>query len=275
VADSVNTRWDELPPTVREAIEQHTGLVAAAIPGPEGMSTVVRLTLDTAGGSVFIKGTRPESSRLVRERLALGAELAPFVPSLSPPLLFQAQAEGWNVTGWAAVPGRPADLTPGSADIPKITAVLTELGTITAPDVPGIWSIAEYWGRDTDDPRILDGNALVHTDPHAQNFIMDGDRTWLLDWGWAARGPAWVTAMRFVLFLMEAGWQPADAEHAIASVPAWAEAQPSAITAHAISSVPSWETAAAKQPDNERLRAWAVIARRWADHRAGLTQARM
>jgi hypothetical protein len=235
------------------------------------MSTGVRLILDTAGGSVFIKGTRPESSRLVREQLALGAELAPHVPSLSPPLLFQAQAGGWNVTAWTAVPGRPADLTPGSADIPRIVAVLAELGTITAPDVPGLWSVAEYWGREVDDPRMLDGDALVHTDPHGQNFIIDGEWAWLVDWGWAARGPAWVTPMRLVLFLMEAGWEPADAEHAIASLPAWTEAPPGVITAHAISSVPSWDKAVARQPGNQRLRDWAGIARRWADHRAGLT----
>jgi hypothetical protein len=271
VTDSVNTTWQELPVAVREAVEQQTGPVTGAALVTEGISTAVRLILDAPGGSVFIKGTRPESSGLVREHLALGAELAPYAPSLSPPLLFRAQADGWDITGWVAVPGRAADLTPGSADIPKVVAVLAELGTITAPDVPGMWSVADYWGRYTDDPRMLDGDALVHTDPHGQNFIVDGDWTWLVDWGWAARGPAWVTAMRLVLFLMEAGWNPADAEQAIASLPAWAEAPPSFITAHAISSVPSWEKAAARQPGNERLRAWAGIARQWAHHRARLT----
>jgi hypothetical protein len=63
-------------------------------------------------------------------------------------------ADGWDVTGWAAVPGRAAGFTPGSADIPKVVAVLAELGTIAAPNVPGLWSIAEHWGRDTDDPRM-------------------------------------------------------------------------------------------------------------------------
>ncbi|HTU74727.1 MAG TPA: hypothetical protein VMG38_14530 [Trebonia sp.] len=270
MADSVNTTWDELPAAVRDAIEQHTGPVAKSSPGPEGMSTKVRLILDTPDGRVFIKGTGPRTGKLIRERLALGAELAPYVPTLSPPLLFRTQADGWHITGWAAVLGRPADLTPGSPDIPKVTAVLAELGAITAPDLPGMWSIADYWGRDTDNPRILDGSALVHTDPHGQNFILDGDRTWLVDWGWAARGPAWMTSVRFVLYLIEAGWEPADAEHALASVPAWAEAPPSAITEHAISSVPSWEEAAVEQPDNERLRTWGDIARRWADHRAGI-----
>jgi len=275
MADSVNTSWHELPAAARKAVEQHTGPVTGTAPVTEGMSTAVRLILDTPGGSVFIKGTPPGSSRLVREQLTLGAELAPHVPSLSPPLLFQAQADGWDITGWTFVPGRPADLTPGSADIPAVIATLAELGTITAPDVPGLWSIADYWGRDTDDPRTLDGSALVHTDPHGHNFLIDGKRTWLLDWGWAARGPAWVTAMRLALFLIEAGWEPADAEHAIASLPAWTQAQPSFITAHAIASVPSWEKAAARQPGNKRLQAWADIARQWADHRAGLTRTRM
>jgi thiamine kinase-like enzyme len=134
--------------------------------------------------------------------------------------------------------------------------------------VRGLWPLADYWGNDIDDPRILDGTALVHTDPHGRNFIIDGNRTWLVDWGWAARGPAWVTPMRLALFLIEAGWEPADAEDALASVPAWAEAPPSVITAHAIASAPSWEKAAARQPGNERLRTWAGIARQWADHRA-------
>jgi hypothetical protein len=271
VAHSVNTRWHELPVAVRDAIEQYTGPVTGASPGGEGLSTAVRLILATDGGTVFVKGTRSGASHLVRERLALGADLAPYVPSLSPPLLFRVQTGGWDVTGWTAVPGRAADFTPGSADIPRITALLAELGTIAAPDVPGMRSIAEYWGRGTDDPRTLAGSALVHTDPHGQNFIVDGDRTWLVDWGWAMRGPAWMTSVRLVLFLMEAGWQPTDAEHALASVPGWAEAAPSFITAHAISSVPSWEKAVARHPGNQRLRAWSGIARRWADHRAQLT----
>jgi len=99
VANSIE--WDELPAAVREAIERHTGPVAAATPGPEGMSTVARLILDTAGGSVFIKGTRPESSGLVRKKLALGAELAPFVPSLSPSPLFRVQFLRGLSSSWA------------------------------------------------------------------------------------------------------------------------------------------------------------------------------
>lgn len=148
MADSVNTGWDELPAAVREAIERHTGPVAEASPGGAGMSTVVRLILDTPGGSVFIKGISPDVSDVARERLELGAGLAPFVTALSPPLLFRAQVDGWDITGWPALPGRPtADFTPGSADIPKITALLARLGRIRAPDdVPSMPSPASPHG---------------------------------------------------------------------------------------------------------------------------------
>ena len=236
------------------------------------MSTAVRLNLDTASGSVFIKGTGPDSDDLQRGRLALGAGLAPFVTALSPPLLFRVQANGWDVTGWPALPGRPwADLKEGSADIPKLVALLADLGTIPAPDVP-MRSIAEDWGHNASDPGLLVGDMLVHTDPHPTNFVVDGDRAWLVDWGWAKRGPAWMTAARLVLFLMEAGWKPADAEQALAGVGAWAQTPPGVVSAYAVSSVGSWERALRRQPGNEGLRRWLGIVRQWADHRAELTR---
>ena len=183
------------------------------------MSTAARLILDTAAGRVFVKGVSPDAGELTRERLALGAALATFVTALSPPLLFRVQAAGWDITGWPALPGRPADLRQGSADIPRLARVLTELGAIAAPDDVPMRSVRQDWDRFADNPALLDGNCLVHTDPHGGNFIVDGDRGWLLDWGWAMRGPAWISAQRFILFLMEAGWKPYDAEQATPPCP--------------------------------------------------------
>jgi hypothetical protein len=267
VTTSVNTRWDELPAGVREAIERYTGSVAASSPGGQGRSTTVRLVLDTPSGSVFVKGVSPDAGDLSRARLALGAALAPFVTALSPPLLFRVQASGWDVTGWPALPGRQADLKPRSADIPKLVDLLAELSTIQAPaDVP-MRSVREDWGYFADNPAVLDGNCLVHTDPHGGNFIVDRDRVWLLDWGWAMRGPAWMSAVRFILFLMEAGWKPSDAEQAVACVPAWVGTPPNVISAHAVSSIRSWERAARRQPGNDGLRRWLGLARAWAEYR--------
>jgi hypothetical protein len=261
--------WGELPAAVREAVERHTGPVAGALPGGEGMSTDVRLVLDTAGGGVFIKGTGPEASDMEREWLELGAAVAPFVPSLSPPLLFRVRAGGWDVTGWPAVAGRAADLSPGSADIAGVVGVLAALGTVAAPAGVALRSVAEDWASPADDPGALDGDALVHTDVHGGNFIVGGDRVWLVDWGWAMRGPAWVSAARLVLFLMDAGWDVGGAERVAAGVPAWAEASPDVVTAFAVSCVGSWERAVRRRPGNEGLRRWLGLVRAWAEYRAG------
>ena len=233
---------------------------------------MARLVIDTPGGSVFVKGVSPDAGDLLRGRLALGAALAPFVTALSPPLLFRVQAGGWDVTGWPALPGRPADLRPGSADIPKLADLLAELSTIQAPDDVPMRSVREDWGHFADNPALLDGNYLVHTDPHGGNFIVDGDRVWLLDWGWAMRGPAWVSAVRFILFLMEAGWKPGDAESAVARVPAWADTPPSVISADAVSSIRSWERAVQRQPHNDGLRRWLGLTRAWAEYREHTTR---
>jgi hypothetical protein len=267
VTDSV--AWDDLPAPVREAVERHTGPVTGTSPGGEGMSTTVRLILHTADGSVFIKGTGPDSTGHQRRRLALGAAMAPYVTPLGPPLLWQARAGDWHVTGWPALPGRPsADQAPGTADMPKMAGLLNALAAIPAPELLTA-TARDEWGRWADDPGQFDGDALVHSDPNPTNFVVDGDRAWLVDWGWALRGPAWLTAALLVLSLMETGWAPADAEQALAGLPTWTAAPPHAVSAFAEANARMWDRAvqrAATPPRTFRHR----IARTWAAHRARL-----
>lgn len=201
----MSTGWEALPPAVREAIESRTGQVAEGTAAGEGMSTAVRLILRTAAGEVFIKDTGPDSSAHQRRRVDLGAALAPYVAGISPPLLWQVREGGWNITGWPALPGRPwADQHPGSPDIPKMTGILRELAAIPAP--PALTRTARSeWKHYSDDPAAFDGDSLCHRDPNPTNFVVDGPRAWLVDWGWACRGPAWLTAANLVLSLIESG----------------------------------------------------------------------
>lgn len=67
--------------------------------------------------------------------------------------------------------------------------------------------------------------------------------------------------------MMEAAWEPGDAEQALAGVPAWSAAPPATVTAYAVASVRSWESAYAR---GRSSRVWLDIARAWAGHRAGL-----
>jgi thiamine kinase-like enzyme len=41
--------------------------------------------------------------------------------------------------------------------------------------------------------------SLVHRDLNPTNFIITPGRAWLADWGWAVRGPAWLTPALLVL----------------------------------------------------------------------------
>ena len=134
---SDSLQWEELPVSVREAIEEHTGPVTDSALGGAGFRTGMRLILHTETGDVFVKGIGPEGGDIERNDLDLGAELAPFVPA-SPALSFRGKADGWVFTGWQAVEGRQASMKPGSDDIPLMVALLAELGEIEAPDVPGL-----------------------------------------------------------------------------------------------------------------------------------------
>ncbi|HEY1701207.1 MAG TPA: GntR family transcriptional regulator [Trebonia sp.] len=262
---SDRTHWAALPVALRDAIEARTGTVSRAPQAPDGASTDVRLILHAERGDVFIKGTGPDASRAERWRLDLGADLAAHVAALSPPLLWRVQAAGWDVTGWPALTGHPADLSPGSDDIPLVTSVLAELAAIPAPDVPGLPSADEDWGE----PGAA-GTMLAHTDPHPGNFIIDGTRVWLVDWGWAIRGAAWLTAARIMPHLIDAGWKPADAEELLTAIPAWRDAPAEAVTRQALTTAQAFQRAYWQKRGNEHRQHWADITRAWATHRTAV-----
>jgi hypothetical protein len=265
---SDGTGWDALPAAVRNMIEAHAGQVTAADPHGEGLSTAVRLILHTASGPVFVKGTGPDSTDHQRRRLALGAALAPYVSAVSPPLLFEAAADGWHVTGWPALPGRPwADHKPGTPDLPLMNGLLTELSAIPAPDVL-TRTAREEWEHWTDAPDVFEGDRLAHRDPNPTNFVVDGDRAWIVDFGWACRGPAWLTSAQLVLALIEAGWEPDTAEKALRDIPAWRDAPPAAVNEHAAANARMWDDAAENAPTRVR-RFRRDIARAWAAYRTG------
>jgi hypothetical protein len=258
--------WDELPAGVRAAIEGRTGPVTATEPGGEGLNSSLRLVLHTPGGSVFAKGCGPEDGESRTWQLDLGAKLSPFVQKIAPSLLWRVAEAGWNVVGFEYLRGRPwADQKPGSPDIPKMLAVLRELEVIPAPDVLDATAV-NCWGQHADDRGALRGDALVHRDMNPTNFVVSEDRAWLVDWGWAVRGPAWLTAAQFVLSLMEAGWAPGAAEEAVSVLPAWRAASPRALAVFAAANARMWDEALAAVPGWPRdFR--TGIAHQWADWR--------
>lgn len=260
--------WDSLPPAVRAAVESRAGAVSAASPAGEGLSTAVRLILHAEGGDVFVKGTGPDSTSDQRRRLALGADLAPYLSAVSPPLLWRVQSDGWDITGWPALPGTPwANQKPGSPDIPKITGLLAELSQIPAPPVL-TRTAREYWAQYySDQPALFNGNAVVHRDPNPTNFVIHGDQAWMVDFGWAVRGPAWMTAANLIVSMMEAGWTAPDADAVLQAVPAWASAPRNAVDEHARATAREWDEVTERGPAHEVWQFRARVAREWAAYR--------
>jgi hypothetical protein len=248
--------WESLPPALRAAIESRTGKVNDTSPAGEGLSTSVRLILHTDNGDMFVKGTGPDSADHQRRRLALGADLAPYVTTVSPPLLWRvSHPDGWDITGWPALPG-----------IPKMTSLLAKLSEIPAPGVLTD-TARDHWADYASDPRIFDGDAIVHRDPNPTNFVIDGNRAWLVDFGWAVRGPAWMTSANLIVSMLEAGWEAADADNTLKSVPAWASAPRHAVDEFARATVREWEQVMERGPVHEVWQFRASVARSWAGYR--------
>ena len=263
--------WEDLPEVVRAEIEARTGPVSGGAASGEGMNSGLRLVIGTPGGAVFLKGVGPGGRG--GWKLDQAAALAPYVAEVSPPLLWRVRAGGWDVLAWPALPGRPwADQSPGSADLPKLLAVLRAVGEIPAPGCVTV-TAADHWARYAADPAVFDGGMLVHRDMNPCNFVVGDERAWLVDWGWAVRGPAWLTAAELVLSLLESEWSPDAAEEAVACLPAWRAANPRHIDVFARANVSMWDEALAENPGWPRD--WrAGIARAWAGYRGRLAGVR-
>ena len=83
------------------------------------------------------------------------------------------------------------------------------------------------------DPRLIDGETLLHTDVTPHNFLICGTKVWVVDWSMPSRGAAWIDTALMVVRLIRAGHDPADAQAWARRLPAWATATPPTLEAFA------------------------------------------
>ncbi|MEU5848924.1 hypothetical protein [Saccharopolyspora shandongensis] len=228
------TTWHELPEHVRDAVQWHVGPVSAATDITVGRNSDLAAVLDTRAGRVFVKGVDGVSRRMrflrneiTAGRLALG---------LAPAVVFAEDVGEWLVVGFEYVPGRPADLSPGSPDLPIVAEVVDRLGEFPATGLRSLrdrWGTADWWGRlaeqapdvvhgwDLADmrqwaarlPALADGDRLAHTDLHGDQFRIGLDGVvHVIDWGFPGAAAPWVDGAYLVLRLIEAGHEPGAAE---------------------------------------------------------------
>jgi hypothetical protein len=250
------------------------------------MNTDLAVRLDRVGGPpVFVKGVRGGG----RRAMFLENEVAStaVAPGVAPAVLCRVERDDWLVVGFEHVSGRRADLSPGSADLDLVGSTVDIIGGLAAKDVRPLrlrWRQADSWQIVADKkphlvagwdvaamtrwseliPELVDGDRLLHTDLHADQFLIgDADRVRVIDWAFPAAGAAWVDTAFLVLRLIGAGHTPANAEHWAHARSSWRGIADRTVTAFAVYVAGLWSEFAAvgSQPGAEHR---ARLAREYA-----------
>jgi hypothetical protein len=256
--------WDQLPGQARAAVDSRVG------PGYEkadmitgDSSGIATLLFLPDGAKTFVKGLPVEHERA--GELEKEARVNPHLPDYAPRLLWQLEAGGWRLLGFEGVTATPwADFACDGGHLEQVAKVLRDLSTRPAPDVE-LMTAWERWGPycEPGAEPLLTGRHLLHTDPAATNFLIAGDRTWLVDWAWAARGPGWIDAALWGFRLVLDGKQtPEQAGQWASTVPAFAGAPREAVRVLTEAEARSWE--AWKEYGAAGLERTVDAARRWA-----------
>lgn len=290
--------WDDLPESVRAAIEREVGVVVRAEVPSAGRNSDFSATLHLGGGGrLFCKGIDVKSKCDAMHRHE--ADINPWLPlAVAPRLRWRVEVDDWLMLGFDHAAGHHADLSPGSLDMPVVAATVAVLGSELADCSPGAPRLAEQWRRlapwrrmARDTPATLDrwarehlgqlaywearaaeaadGADLVHTDLHPLNILVSGDRAHVVDWAWSRTGAVAVDVAFLIARLVVAGHTPAQAERWAEALPVWQATCPEARTALAVAIWGIWEYQRHAQPRP----LWSRLipaARAVAHHRLGV-----
>lgn len=259
--------WN-LPPVVRNTIEETTGAVTSAAPVGAGLNSSVAAVVRTPQGRYFVKAL-PTDHRWVWTQ-AREAEIAPYLTAVAPALQARIVVQDWDVLVFEALHGSQADYTPGSADLDRVAHLLTRIGDVPCPDIElreASQRLQKY--ADEADLHHFAGPALLHTDLNNANIIVSADRARIVDWGWATRGAPWLDTAYWVIWLIAAGHEPSHAEKLAATVPSWQHASDNGIDAFAAANTRLWTEIAGHQPDPFTT-PLKNAARRWHEYRTSL-----
>ncbi|MEU1281270.1 hypothetical protein [Streptomyces sp. NPDC005805] len=266
-----NPTWDDLPAAVLARLETDLDPTGSTTPVPGGFTPGVRVRLPTGGGAVFIKAVPAESGAAEMYRAEAAANGA-LPTGVGPRLLSSFEAAGWVVLVFDFLTGRHPDLTPGSPDLePVLDAVSRLHAPLTPCRLPGVPDLTTNPVLAEADHRHFSGDTLLHCDLRADNLLITEDGgIRVIDWAWPHRGPAWIDTAFLVPQLVLAGHTAAEAEEWAGRVPAYRQADDTAVSAFATALTEYWVARAAQgPPDLRAYRARAVDAgRAWAGHRS-------
>nr|WP_281170506.1 phosphotransferase [Actinokineospora enzanensis] len=153
---------------------------------------------------------------------------AELTDGIAPRVVFACDVGEWLVVGFEFLSGRRANLRPGSRDLPSVREVVTRIAGIRAPRLKSLgerWAGTAWWHRLADEapqlvngwdvdgaqrlsdhvPELVDGDRLLHTDLHADQFVIGDGTIHVIDWGFPGRGAPWVDSAFLALRLFDAG----------------------------------------------------------------------
>ncbi|MGW2364642.1 aminoglycoside phosphotransferase [Streptomyces sp. NPDC001667] len=264
--------WRQLPGVVRAAIprELHGALAVTDVTGGWNCGVAALHTL-ADGRRVFVKGMRDDQEQAQLDGLDVEERINPLLPGCTPRVLWRVRAGGWDLLGFEGLEARWADYSPASPDLDLVVSALTQSGGCHAPSgrLSSAW---ERWGSycRRQDQVHLTGRHLLHTDLAWTNVLIGGGRAHLVDWSWAARGPAWVDAALWgVRLILDGGHTPGEARRWASKIPAFRRASPAAVSVLAKAEARRWEGLAAD--GISEVDAVAKAARAWEMQVSDLT----
>lgn len=226
-------RFGDLPPRIRAEVEARAGAdIVAAADQVGGFSPGAAARLRLADGSrIFVKaagaGLNPRTPEMYREEVRTLAALPPAAPT--PRLLWAYDDGDWVALGMEDIEGRQPHLPWRRHELDRVLAALDRMAAALTPAPAGAAdvrdSMAELFSgwrtlagdppADLDEwtrrhltrlaeleerwPAYAGGDTLLHLDLRADNLLVDLDGgVWVVDWGQAARGAAWIDTVLFV-----------------------------------------------------------------------------
>ncbi|MFI1015297.1 phosphotransferase [Streptomyces sp. NPDC020965] len=229
---SFRVRWEDLPSVLRAEIARRTGKVRAVEPVTGGITCPLTLVIHTAReGRLFLKGVRdddgPGLAALRREE-----ELNATVTGAGPAIRHTFHAGGWRCLAFAHIPGRTADLSPGSPDLPAVTTTIRRMTGLRPPGSVALPTLASTYAGvlAAGEAELLHGGQLLHNDLHPHNIVVSGaGKAYVVDWAMPCLGPAWADPANTAVRLMESGHSPDDALAWLDAFPVWRRADRRAV----------------------------------------------
>ncbi|WP_217709723.1 phosphotransferase [Amycolatopsis sp. Hca4] len=247
------------------AITAEIGEIRRTEPVATGLNSTFATVLHTADSAVFVKGMLDSHPGVRGQRRE--AAIAPHTAGIAPRLRWHLNTGGWDLLGFDYIPGRAADLSPGSPDLARLADTLARLGELVPPPLP-LPRIEQRWTALADDAdlALLAGEHLLHTDLNPNNVLISDGRAWLVDWAWPTLGASWIDPACAALWLIAEGHTPAAAESWARTLPTWSHRPPNGLDTFVAVNARLWTSIAADDPQPWKL-ALRNAANKWLTHR--------